>query len=179
MKPIPTLALDTALTTGWAFGDGTQFEHGVWCLKGTATEHAGAPLKRLEDRIREAWERFGFERLAFEAAAYGGEYKAVKQFHNGARGVMLATAYKLGLQWVEYVPSTIKAFAGHGHYKKPAMIASLKRHYGIEVRSHDECDAIWILLLDQHRQTSPLAQEMAKPKAKRASRRKPKDPTLF
>jgi Holliday junction resolvasome RuvABC endonuclease subunit len=173
-----TLALDPALSCGWAFGDGGLADSGVWCLKSSSQEHAGAPLVRLEKRIIEAVERFGIRRLVFEASAYGGDYPAVKQFHNGARGVMLATAFKLDLQWAEYVPSTIKAFAGSGRYKKPQMIESLKRHYGIEVRSDDEADAIWILLLDQHRRSNPLAMAASKPKVKKG-RRKAKDPTLF
>jgi Holliday junction resolvasome RuvABC endonuclease subunit len=176
---IPTLAADPALLTGWSFGRGEEFEHGVWSLKGGASEHAGAPLVRLEKHLVAAHERFGFERLVFEAAAYGSKHPATRQFHDCVRGVLIATAYKLDVAWAEYSPATIKAYAGHGHYKKPQMIAALERHFGIKVRSEDECDAIWILLLDQHRRSSPLAQAAPKPKAKSCGRRKPKDPTLF
>lgn len=175
----PTLALDPALATGWAFGSGDQFEHGVWYLKGASAEHTGAPLIRMERLIREAHERFGVQRIVFENASQGSVHENVKVFHNRVSGVILATAAKIGATWDQYVPTTIKAFSGHGRYKKPQMIAALERHYGITVRSDDECDAIWILLLDQQRRSSPLAQVAAKTKRKSANGRKPKDPTLF
>lgn len=173
-----TLALDPALNCGWAYHDGADMTSGVWHLKATSTEHAGAPLVRLERKIVELHELSGIERIVFENASQGSHHEQVKVFHNRVSGVILATASKLGCTWDQYVPSTIKAFAGHGRYKKHQMIESLKRHYGIEVRSEDECDAIWILLLDQHRRTSPLAQA-SKPKLKAGGKRKPKDPMLF
>lgn len=175
-----TLALDPALSCGWAFGDGNIEDHGVWYLKGSSSEHAGAPLNRMARFIRDAHDRFGIERIVFENASQGSHHENVKVFHNRLSGVIIAAADMIGATWGQYVPSTIKAFAGNGRYRKPQMIESLKRHYGIEVSSDDECDAVWILLLDQHRRSNPLAVEASKPKAKSRGRsRKPRDPTLF
>ncbi len=173
-----TLALDQATSTGWAYGDGEVFEHGAWYLSGGSSEHAGLLLVRLEKRILETHERFGIEHIAFENASLGSRHENTKVFHNRVAGVIVATAAKLGASWVQYAPASIKAHAGHGHYDKPAMMAALKRHYDLDVTNGDEADAIWILLLDQHLRNHPQAPK-AKPKAKQASRRKPKDPTLF
>lgn len=178
---VPTLALDPADLTGWAFGYRRQFGSGVWSIAGSDSEHAGARLVRLERHILDTHERFGVKRIAFENASLGSKHENTKVYHNRVAGVIIATAAKIGATWGHYAPTTIKAHAGHGRYDKPQMIAALKRHYGLNIHSGDEADAIWILLLDRHRRGSP-AVEVSKPAAKPKSggrRRKPKDQMLF
>jgi Holliday junction resolvasome RuvABC endonuclease subunit len=173
-----TLALDQATSTGWAYGDGELFEHGAWFLSGGSSEHAGLLLVRLEKRILETHERFGVNHIAFENASLGSKHENTKVFHNRVAGVIVATSAKIGASWAQYAPTSIKAHAGHGRYDKPQMMAALKRHYDLDVTNGDEADAIWILLLDQHRRSNPLAMAASKPKVKKG-RRKAKDPTLF
>ncbi len=167
---IPTLALDTATKTGYCYADGQSLRSGVWMLSGSGSEHAGKPFQRLREFILDAHRAWRFRRLVFEASAYGGDFLAVKQFHNAARGVMLLVACELDLTWAEYVPATIKAFAGNGRFKKHDMIHALHRHYPdlANITSHDIADAVWLLKLDQHRQANPLAQlQEKKPKGRR------------
>jgi Holliday junction resolvasome RuvABC endonuclease subunit len=178
---IPTLALDTALATGFCWSNGDELLHGVWHLGGASLEHAGAPLVRLERNLTAMYESFGFRRLVFERAAYGGNFVKIKQFHNQVRGVLLLFAARNDLQWADYSPSTIKKFAtDHGHATKDDMVRALKLHFGITVRSDDEADAIWILKLDEHRRNNPLAAiEAAAKKPKAVRERKKKAPRLF
>jgi Holliday junction resolvasome RuvABC endonuclease subunit len=178
---IPTLALDTAMATGFCWSNGDELLHGVWHLNGASLEHEGMPLVRLERNLTAMFETVGFKRLVFERAAYGGDYLATKQCHNQMRGVLLLFAARHGLQWADYSPSTIKKFAtDHGRATKDDMVRALKLHFGITVRSDDEADAIWILKLDENRRNNPLAAiEEAAKKPKAVRERKRKAPRLF
>ena len=176
----PTLALDPADDTGWAYGNWDTFEHGAWHIKASGSEHAGARLVRLEKHILDTHERYGVKRIAFENASLGSRHENTKVYHNRVSGVILATAAKIGATWEHFSPVTIKAFAGHGRYDKTHMMAALKRHYQLDVTNGDECDAIWVLLLDEQRRTRPAGSEPVKArKSKPPRRRKAKERTLF
>lgn len=176
-NPYNTLALDTALRTGYAHSSGYS---GVWRL-GSPGDKSGHPMARLEELILEAHANWGVERLVFEAAAYGGKYLATKQFHNACRGVMIACAAKLNIAWAEYHPSSIKAFAGHGRFQKWQMVRALHMHYPelSGVTDDNEADAWWILKLDQHTLANPLAKLYAEAKKKRPRRKKIKQQRFF
>lgn len=175
-----TLALDPALACGWAWSDDTEMIHGVWYLKASGSEHTGRPLQRLHEHILRMDASHGIDRVVFENASQGSAHEQVKVFHNRVSGVILAAAARIGATWDQYVPSTIKAFAGHGRASKEQMVAWLKSKMDITVRSDDEADAIWILLLDQHRRKYPqAAREAAAKKPKAVRERKRKAPRLF
>jgi len=184
---IPTLALDPATRTGWAWTDGSDVRSGVWMLKGGASEHAGLPLVRLERLILETHSRLGIDRIVFERSAYGGDFLQTKQFHNQVRGIILATAAKIDASWADFSPTSIKAFAGHGSYGKPDMLRALHQHYPQwkPIKEENEVDALWILLLSEHHRTGapgpPHDTTFQAPtrKKKKPPTRKQHDPELF
>lgn len=171
------LALDPALVTGYAHSSGPR---GVWLLSGSAGEHAGTRLTRLEDFIIDAHRAWTVERIAFERAAYGGDYLATKQFHNQLRGVILLAAAKIGATWEDFSPATIKKFAtDNGRATKQDMMRALKIQFGIETTSDNEADAIWILKLAEQRSASPFVPKNPPGGPRRRRRRKSPQQRMF
>jgi Holliday junction resolvasome RuvABC endonuclease subunit len=168
------LALDPANACGFAHSDG---HYGVWNLTTSGTEHAGRRLNRLADLIRQAHSDWGFERIVYEDASFGGINQNTKAKHNQLAGIIWAVACYLNVPCEAYKPTTIKKFAtGSGNAKKPQMIAALKTRLGIETTNDNIADALWILELaksDYHES------EKVKKARQRTAVVKPKQARMF
>lgn len=68
---------------------------------------------------------------------------------------------------------SIKAFAAHGRAKKPEMIAAYRRHYGVDIFDHNQCDAAWIARYFP-RPDIWLVKELEAAEAKGRRKKKPK-----
>jgi Holliday junction resolvasome RuvABC endonuclease subunit len=172
------LAIDPATSCGFAIGDNKQLlAHGVWNLG------AGRPIeaqhRELENQLLNAIAAYDCGMIATENAGFGSRNPAVQAMHNERLGVIRLVACRSGCEVRTFQPTTIKAYAtGSGRAKKPQMIASLKTHFGIEIDSDDEADAIWIW----HLATRPdcWAKKAATAKSKRKSKvPRGKQPKLF
>lgn len=156
------LALDPANKCGFAHSNG---EHGVWHLgKGELGQQHAELVRLLDDAI----ERWSCNMIATENAGFGSRNPEVQAMHNERLGIIRMIAHKHGAKLIAFSPMTIKAFAtGHGHAKKPQMVAACRRLLDLNVVSEDEADAIWILELAKRPDCWP------KPKVKGKRRAKP------
>lgn len=174
------LALDPAVSTGFALCHGEHFLHGVWNLGERRSE--GQKLLCLAEHMRSVPRP---DLVAFEAASFGasgrkgegGPQWSTIAWHNKLRGVIEMVAFQLGARSVAFHPSTIKSFAtDNGRASKQQMIAAVRRHFGIVVTSDDEADAIWVLELAKYPSCWPPTKQQKRAAKKRV---KAKQPSLF
>lgn len=176
-----TLALDLANKTGWAIGDGTRIDVGVWDLTFGAVRHCGGRLVRLRNLLIETIRTCEVRRLAMEASSFGSNNQATAAAHNELRGIARLVACEMGLPIVEHKPKTIKAFAGYGGASKLQMIRAAKTLLGVDARDDNEADAAFVLALDLDQQQRPWAwaAKAAARKPKRSRKRKPTERRFF
>ncbi len=171
------LALDPALSCGFACNAPSGLVYGVWPLGGRGVEHPGNRLIRLRQEILAAHEAWKFERLAMEDASFGAINRETQAQHNELRGIIRMTAAELNVPVRAYKPNTIKKFAtGFGHAKKDQMIRALQTHFGIVTASSDEADAVFILKLAEQEADRP---RIVAPPVRKKRNPRPKETRLF
>lgn len=159
------LGLDPANHTGYAHSDGFR---GVLPIGSRFDRFPGQRLIRLRDWLRETLAIHRTQLIAAEDASFGSPNPSVQAQHNELRGVIQMVAAEYSISVKLFAPSTIKAFAaGHGHATKADMIRAVKRHWGIDVLSDDEADAIAIMHLAQRPDCWPNGGAKAVRKAKK------------
>lgn len=161
------LACDPGLNFGWAHASGAS---GCWQLSVNGGEHAGKRLLRLYDHLADVEARWGISKIVFEASPMVSKGYQARDLHGKLTGTLLLFAAERDIPFREVVPTTIKAFAGHGHYKKPEMMRQLKIKLGIEAWDENQADALWLLAYAQSGfpELAERAQQRArKPPAKR------------
>jgi len=154
------LALDPALSCGWALGDMRggpegRIASGTWDLHNRRGERQdpGGPFVRLESLLDATLRRYGKpDLLALEDWFARGRY-AIK-VHVGLIVTAEAWAWRAGfIPLVRYSPARIKKTSGNGAASKDDMMRSADRYFRTKVESADEADALWLYQLarEQHR----------------------------
>jgi len=171
--PQTILALDLANLAGWALWAHSTTAYGVWNLT-----KSGNRLANLSDRIHDiACCNPELRLIAAEASSFGGRNPRVQQSLNELRGVTRLVAYRIGAEYVEFHPTTIKSFAtGSGRATKDQMIRAAKTMLGVETDDDNIADALFILELAKRYGTNPLT---AAAKKKARKRVKSKQARLF
>lgn len=163
------LALDPATRTGFAHSNGHR---GVWDL--SRYSQASDKALALFREIHSAHDYWTVELVAIEEAGFGagpGQLHTMA-FHNQLRGAVMTAAGSIGAGLVAYKPTSIKKFAtGNGRATKQQMVRAAKTVLGIEPRSDDEADALFIL--EMARQGFVTEAEVAK-RAKLVRKREPR-----
>ena len=169
-KP-PILALDPATTTGWATWSGAEGQavtsSGTWRID-DVDNRPGARLWRFYELLMERAREAQPATIAAEDAQFGSVNPDVKRFHAQLRGAIEMVAYRLNASVVFFKPTSIKAFAGNGRYKKPEMISAAKRHFGFVPRDDNEADALFVLAMArQGYKAKTKAKKKRAPRARR------------
>lgn len=138
------LALDPAISTGWACSNRTW---GVEKFYKRPWRHPYAHY--LDFR---AWLVSQIENLAIEALATEAVLSTSKFMGNGQRhewhGILLSVAAECDLPITCVMPSSLKKYAtGYGLADRPQMRQALKTRFGLDLPAgeHDAIAAIWVL----------------------------------
>jgi Holliday junction resolvasome RuvABC endonuclease subunit len=134
------LALDIATKTGFA----TSTASGVWNLTPKKDESKGMRLIRFRTKLREMIQHHGFRLIVFEGAAVFSKHPNFV----GAEmiGVCKLACEELGVDYMAYVPATIKKWAtGNGHAGKPLMVKTARERWDMQSNDDNEADALAIL----------------------------------
>lgn len=136
------LAIDPATRCGWAWSDGYSIEYGHWNLKHKNPEHE---LLRLFTELGNLGAVYGVDVITFErpipvrgmaTTQKHGEKIAILKLFAAMNGVTIHGGF---------VATSIKKHAtGNGRAEKEDMIAAC-RAIGLDPKTDDEADAIWIL----------------------------------
>lgn len=144
------LALDLGRSSGWAVErrDGT-LEHGSWPLpraEGQRFWQFRRNLTELKARLDSAGDpllQIVFEQIHFMPPK-GGIY--VLHCYGAAWGILLSWAFHHGIPCRGLAPATIKAhLTGKATAAKPLVTEEIRRR-GYKFDSHDEADAIALLI---------------------------------
>jgi crossover junction endodeoxyribonuclease RuvC len=141
--PMCTLAIDQAITTGWALRDDTgevYFGH----LKLRRTHHPGSIFNGFRQWLLKMVDDWQPDKIVCEAPV-GKFFKAV-QMGAGLRAVAAAVAAERGLPFIDKAPKEVKKYiTGNGNATKTDMLKKI-RSMGFDVSTSDEADAVGILL---------------------------------
>lgn len=147
-----TLALDLGQSTGWAVGGdrlGLVVEHGTQSFAPQGHEGYGRRFLRFRAWLHDVKARFGhrFTLVLYERVDFmkpGQVYAA--HCWGGYEATLCAWCEHHDIPYEGIAVGTIKAaVCGSGRAKKPAIMAELRRR-GYRFASHDEADAIALLL---------------------------------
>lgn len=138
-----TLALDQALTTGWAIRDDSgeiYFGH----VRLRQTRHPGSVFAHFRAWLLKMVEDWEPDKIVCECPV-GKFYKAV-QMGAGLRAVVAQVAEECGLPFDDVAPKSVKKhITGNGNASKTDMLKRI-RELGHDVGTSDEADAVGILL---------------------------------
>lgn len=141
------LALDLALTTGWAARADTGMVSGVVNLRpGRGRPHRVEGLN-LWWWLSEMYFRHGFERVVQEKPiVYAKRPSGARVAFGLAHACQMWCEHK-GVQWETVTPAELKSHAtGKGNATKASMLeAARKRWPGHGIADDNEADALWLL----------------------------------
>ena len=138
------LAIDPALSCGWALGDvgpggAGLIASGVWSLPGTG--HPGDRFHALHRKLVTLTENHhAIAMMVYEKAFHRGQHAT--ESHRGMIGIILAVAALRGIRALGVNASELKLHAtGHGASDKAAMIRYAVAIFNRTFESSDEADA--------------------------------------
>ena len=139
------LALDIALTTGWAVSSqagpvcGTvRLKHG----RGVQYHCPGLNLWVWLDQMYQVW---GFARVVQESPFVHPKRPNTVAVPMGLQMTCQGWCEHKGIPWSEVAPKSIKKHAtGNGNANKVMMLEAARARWP-EVSTHDEADAMWLL----------------------------------
>lgn len=145
-----TLALDLALTTGWALRDvdqGGELRSGLWNLRpGTGRPHQ-SPGLNLWWWLTHAHALYGLTCVVQERPFTHKGFPGTNAVPFGLQMATQMWCEHKGLNWSAVPPATIKKHAtGKGNARKEAMLETARvRWPELDVDDHNAADALWLL----------------------------------
>lgn len=139
------LALDLGSATGWCLHYGDRrgvHSSGTWKLDGDPTDR----VCDFATRLMSILDCHRVDRVVYEQAWFH-KASAAAHLYGAFKHAAIATARSRDIEAEAVSWSTVKAFAGHGRFKKGDMIkAANKRWPGHDFKRNDddEVDARWI-----------------------------------
>lgn len=169
------LALDPALSCGWAYEDRGDIVSGVWDLRGPdPSEHYGNRFVRFENELYAVLGQQAFSVLAYEDVHYGSKGAAAGVMRAGMLAILAMVAAKNQLTLCPCRISSVKLFAtGKGNAKKFQMMDACHKRLGIAPRDDNEADAIWVLKFAEGG-PRPTVKEQKRRAKKQAEKKQPK-----
>ncbi len=156
------IGLDPANNCGWCVvsDDQRTIAFGCWELNLKSDKHPGRRHERLRKLLFGAKRRFSITAIAYEDAVQGSHLFHVQQSHSELRGIIMLVAAELEIPTFAVNPMTLKLWlTGSGKAKKPDMIASVHRRFGINTNDDNEADAIAVAFYQLHQNRVALANE--------------------
>jgi Holliday junction resolvasome RuvABC endonuclease subunit len=139
------LALDPATHCGFAHSCGIS---GTWDLSTRRDESKGMKLIRLRGKLTELLKDCPFELCVFEAARFSGPMTAgALVVQSEIQGVIKLWAEDNHIEYRGFSPSEVKKQAtGKGNANKDKMISAARKKWPkVQIESHDQADALWVL----------------------------------
>ena len=159
---IPVVGLDPSLrATGLALPDGELLTITTPACK------KGCPLDERIERMRHIVGKVGVRArigalVVIEGPAFGMNNKATHELA-GLWWALVVRLAEQGNQIAVMSPGQLKKFAtGNGNAKKPDMRMALYQRAGLDIRSDDEVDALWLRQAGLVRQGHPDALSLPK-----------------
>lgn len=126
-----------------------------------STSETGAPIIRdpIETKLRGAARLafivdaigFGFDvtHIVVEGYSFGSPNRAHQMGELG--GAIRLEAFRWGLPTLVVQPTTLKMFAtGRGNAKKPQVLESVRELTGLQIKTHDQADALTLWCIGRH-----------------------------
>lgn len=140
------LAIDPAISCGWALGDwgagaSGLIDSGTWKLA-SSSDHPGERYSTLWWNLVKSDSHSPPALLVYETGFHRG--LPATRSHWGLVGVLMAFAATHRIEVMELKPSTLKAHAGHGGADKAWMMKIARATFGRAPATNDEADA-WLL----------------------------------
>lgn len=153
------LAIDPGNQMGWAYvRDGKLVASDTWHLANPGETDAPR-FWRLFHRLGECASDYGVpDFLAYETKLGFGTVSTANLLNTGGLiGVLKAWAFECdidGRNILSMLPNVLKkAAAGHGHAKKPEMVAAACRLSGKHITDDNEADAVCLAFVTYQEQT--------------------------
>lgn len=159
------LALDPARHCGFAHSCGLSGVHDL------GSKHPHAELYFFLTQFGQP-----YDLLAAEHSGLGSHHISTQGVHGEYRGVLKLVAQQKGIPLVLVNPASMKCYATNsGRAKKPDMVKAAFTQFGKSFRSHDECDAFWVLKYVE----AGMHERTPKAIEKRVKAARKKEPKLF
>jgi crossover junction endodeoxyribonuclease RuvC len=151
--PVVILGVDPgSIATGWALVAGTPERPLVLAcgvIKTPARRPFGERLATIQDRFTEILGEHRPAQAAVESPFHGVSARSALQLAH-ARGVILASLSRAGVDTAEYSPASVKkTVTGSGRATKEQVAYMVERIAGVKSASHDLTDAVAVALCHQ------------------------------
>lgn len=138
------LALDLALTTGWAHSKNDSQESGTFTIDQKRGESPGMRYVRFNAWLKEVLDTITPAIVIYEQAHHRGG--AATEIAFGLITRVQEACSERNINYQKLHSGTIKKFAtGSGRASKDDILATARLHWGANIRDHNEADALWML----------------------------------
>jgi len=138
------LALDLALTTGWAHSKNDSHESGTFTIDQKRGESPGMRYIRFNSWLEAMLNGIGPTIVIYEQAHHRGG--AATEIAFGLITRVQEACSARGIEYQKLHSVTLKKFAtGRGRASKDDILETARERWGRNVQDHNEADALWML----------------------------------